>query len=405
MTMRMIRKIEKKNVIKRRLKVAAYARVSLDTDMLRHSLSEQVSYYNQLIQNNKEWEFAGIFADQGISGTSIKKRDEFNRMINEAKKGNIDIILTKSISRFARNTVDLLETVRMLKNIGVEVRFEKERINTFSKDGELMLSILASFAQSEAESISSNVKWAIQKKFENGKPMYNPMFGFDYKDKVFTINKEEAKIIKEVFKRFIAGESYTDIARAINKTDVRTRKGMRWNQLSIKDILRQEKYAGFSLLQKRFIESPLTHKSKRNKGELPQYIAEGTHPAIVSKDTFNKAKERIEYITANKVKCHKQSSWFTGLVKCPICGRSMIKINNSSLSCIGYRKNHTCENMETLLIKDLERVLKGVDLKKVDYIIFNKIRTTRFSRKGHSPADNNFSRNIKKGDFKIVWKH
>lgn len=284
--MKTIRKIEKKNVIKRRLKVAAYARVSLDTDMLRHSLSQQVSYYNQLIQSNKEWEFAGIFADQGISGTNTEKRDEFNRMFKKAK----------------------------------------------------------------------------------------------------------------------AGETYTEIAKAINKTNIKTRNGMAWNQLSIKDILRQEKYAGFSILQKRFIEDPLTHKNKRNKGELPQYIAEGTHPAIIKREDFDKAQKRIAYITGNKVKCHKQSTWLTGLVKCPICGRSMVKISNTTLCCRGNRALHNCVNRETLLIKDLEKITKDIDLEKVDRIIFKRVRTGKYDRSGHKPGDNNFDRKITKGDFEIKWK-
>lgn len=167
--MRKITKLERRTpALPSRKRVAAYARVSKDTERLMHSVSEQVSYYSKLIQKNPEWEYAGVYADKGITGTLTSMRDEFQRMLSDCEAGKIDIILTKSISRFARNTVDLLETVRHLKSIGVEVRFEKEKINTFSEDGELMLSLLASFAQEESMSISENSKWGIRKRFESG---------------------------------------------------------------------------------------------------------------------------------------------------------------------------------------------------------------------------------------------
>lgn len=384
-------------------RVAAYCRVSMDCDKLRNSFANQVSYYSDLIQKTPNWEYAGVYNDYAESGTGTIKRHGFNEMLEDAKAGKIDIILTKSISRFARNTVDLLNAIRELKNIGVEVRFEKENIRTLTSEGELMISLLASFAQNESEAISDNVKWAHRKRFQMGIPMKNKMFGFDYENKEFTINKKEADIIKLVFKKFLEGLSYTEIASIVNGLGMKTRKGYNFNQLSIKDILRQEKYAGFTLAQKRFIESPLTHKSKRNKGELPQYIIENSHPAIIDRKIFDKAQERIKYIHDNKSKCHKQSSWFTGLVKCPICGKSMIKINKTSIRCIGNSKNHTCDNMQTLKISELEDFVKGVDLKKVDHIVFNKIRTNRFSRKGYHPTKV-VPRNIKKGDFKIIWK-
>lgn len=167
--MRKISRIEPKlPVIQARKKVAAYARVSRDTERLMHSVSAQVSYYSALIQKNPEWEYAGVYADMGISGTDTSKRGEFLRMLEDCEAGKIDIILTKSISRFARNTVDLLETVRHLKNLGIEVRFEKENIHSLSEDGELMLTLLASFAQEESRSISENVKWGVRKRFQSG---------------------------------------------------------------------------------------------------------------------------------------------------------------------------------------------------------------------------------------------
>ncbi len=198
--MRTITKIEPTiPAIKARKKVAAYARVSVESERLNHSLSAQISYYNNLIQKNPNWQFAGVYADSGISGTSTNKREEFKRMIADCEKGKIDIILTKSIQRFARNTVDLLKTVRHLKNLGIEVRFEKENISSLSGDGELMLSILASFAQEESRSISENVKWATRKRFaqglNNGK--FN-IYGYRWEDEQLVIVPEEAVIVKRI---------------------------------------------------------------------------------------------------------------------------------------------------------------------------------------------------------------
>ena len=186
-------------VLKPRKRVAAYARVSMESDRLNHSLSAQVSYYSSLIQKNPDWEFAGIFADSGISGTGTAKRSEFQKMIAECDAGKIDIVLTKSISRMARNVVDLLETVRHLKSIGVDVWFEKENIRSMSADGELMLSILAGYAEDESRSISDNAKWAIQKKFERGEQWHTAAYGYRWDGKTFVINEEEAVTIRRIF--------------------------------------------------------------------------------------------------------------------------------------------------------------------------------------------------------------
>ena len=189
-------------------KVAAYARVSMQSERMMHSLSTQISYYSKIIQKNPDWEYAGVYADDFISGTNTVKRDEFKRMLSDCEAGKIDIILTKSISRFARNTVDLLETVRHLKSMGIEVRFEKENINSMSGDGELMLSILASFAQEESRSISENVKWGTQKRFEKGIPNGKfRIFGYRWEDDQLVIEPEEAEIVKRIFQNFLDGKS------------------------------------------------------------------------------------------------------------------------------------------------------------------------------------------------------
>lgn len=194
--------------IQRKKRVAAYARVSMETDRLNHSLSAQVSHYSNLIQGNPEWEYAGVYADRFISGTSTKKRAEFLRMIGDCEAGKIDIVLTKSISRFARNTVDLLETIRHLKSIGVEVRFEKENISSLKASGEVMLSILASFAQEESISISNNVKWGTRKRFECGIPNGRPrLLGYRWDGAHLVIIPEEAAVVKRIFQNFLDGKS------------------------------------------------------------------------------------------------------------------------------------------------------------------------------------------------------
>ena len=207
--MRTIRKIEQSIPnLRQRKKVAAYARVSVESERMHHSLSAQVSYYSRLIQKNPEWEYAGVYADYGISGTGIKKRQEFQRMLEDVEKGRIDIILTKSIQRFSRNTVDLLNTVRHLKEIGVDVWFEKENIHTMSGEGELMLTILASFAQEESRSISDNIKWRFHKKFEQGIPHAKFLvYGYRWEHNTLVIQPEEAKIIRKIFDDYLSGKT------------------------------------------------------------------------------------------------------------------------------------------------------------------------------------------------------
>ena len=384
-------------------RVCAYARVSLDTDSLEKSLSNQISYFNDLIQSNDEYEFVKIYYDDGISGTSLKKRVGFNQMLDDCRDGKIDLILTKSISRFARNTVDLLNVVRELKSLGIEIRFERENISTMSGNSELVLTILASFAQSEAESIGHNVRWAKRKGYELGKDQYRPTFGFDYENGEYKINEKEAKVVREVFKLFNEGLTYTEIAKVINKKGVLTRTGRKFNQLSIKDMLRQEKYIGASLLQKKYSVNPLTHKVIRNKGEMPQYYVEGMTPVIVSKKDFEKAEERIKFIHDNMSKCHKQSSWVTGLVKCSVCGQSFIKINDTTLGCIGHRKYHNCTNKEFLKIYNVSKLVKGLSLDKIKEIIYKKHRTARFNKKGIMIGAK-IIQPFDKGDFEIIWK-
>ena len=309
-------------MIQRRKRVAAYARVSMQTERMLHSLSTQVGYYSSLIQQNPEWEYVGVYADDFISGTSRGKRDEFNRMLADCDAGKIDIILTKSISRFARNTVDLLETVRHLKSIGVDVRFEKERISSMSGDGELMMALLASFAQEESRSISDNVKWGVRKRMQQGIPNGQfRVYGYRWENGEMVIVPEEAAVVKRIFQNFLDGKSRLETEREFAAEGITTRAGCRWVDSNLKVVLTNITYTGNLLLQKEFITDPISKHRRKNRGELPQYYVENTHPAIIDKATFDyvqqeMARRRELGPFANK---SLNTSCFTGKLKCPVC--------------------------------------------------------------------------------------
>ncbi len=315
-------------VLRPRKKVAAYARVSMETERLMHSLSAQVSYYSGLIQKNPDWEYAGVYSDDGVSGTGTAKRSGFRQMVEDCEKGKIDIVLTKSISRFARNTVDLLDTVRHLKDLGVEVRFEKEHISSMSGDGELMLTILASFAQEESRSISDNVKWGTRKRFEQGIPNGRfRVYGYRWEGDRLVIEPEEAKVVKRIFQNFLDGKSRLETEREFAAEGITTAQGCRWVDSNIKVVLTNITYTGNLLLQKEYIEDPITKKRKKNKGELPQYYVEGTHEAIIDMETFRYVQEEMARRKemgpfANKA---LNTTCFTSMLKCGKCGCSFVR--------------------------------------------------------------------------------
>lgn len=324
--MRTIRKIERSIPnLKKRKKVAAYARVSVDSERMHHSLSAQVSYYNSLIQKNPEWEYAGVYADYGISGTRIKKRQEFLRMLEDAEAGKIDIILTKSIQRFARNTVDLLRTVRHLKELGIEVWFEKENIHTMSGDGELMMTILASFAQEESRSISENVRWRIKKQFEQGNPNGRfRVYGYRWEGDKLVVVPEEAAVVRRIFQNFLDGKSRLETEREFAAEGITTRNGCRWMDSNIKVVLTNITYTGNMLLQKEYVTDPILKKRKKNRGELPQYYVENTHEPIIDKKTFDYVQQEMARRKELGALANKSlnTTCFTGKIKCGICGRS-----------------------------------------------------------------------------------
>lgn len=279
----------------RKLRVAAYARVSTEKDEQENSYETQIKYFTNLIKSNPNYEFVDMYADEGLTGTMVKNREAFNRMIDDAMNGKIDVIYVKSVSRFARNTVDLLCICRDLKSRNVNVIFEKENLELLSTSGELMLTIFASIAQEESRSISENIKWTIQKNYEKGiyHLPYNGFLGFekgsDGKPKVV---EKEAKIVRRIYKMFLYGFSVNAIAQQLTKEGIPTPRGKtEWPQSTIRSILTNEKYCGDARLQKRFTANFLDHKLVKNDGQLPSYYVTDDHEPIVSHEVFDMVQE------------------------------------------------------------------------------------------------------------------
>ena len=334
--MRKITKLETKNIELPKLKrVAAYARVSVERGRTLHSYSAQVSYYNELIQKNPEWEFAGVYSDLGISGTGIEKRNDFKRLLQDCEEGKIDIILTKSVSRFARNTVDLLKVVRRLKELGIEVRFEKEGINSLTGDGELMLSILASFAQEEVISTSNNIKWAIKKKFESGKPQCRyKIYGYRWDGDNLVIEPEEAKIVKLIFQMYLNKVSAERMEIELKEMGVIATNGGYFNIGTIRDMLLNITYTGNLLLQKSYTPNPLVRRKVKNNGELPKYYVENNHEAIIPMEMFIQVQEERKRRKAEGQRANfgKNITCFSCRVKCPLCGKNYMRNSRSKNS-------------------------------------------------------------------------
>ena len=325
----------------KRQKVAAYARVSSGKDAMLHSLSAQISYYSGMIQRNPRWEYCGVYADEDLTGTK-SERENVRRLIEDCKAVKIDIVITKSISRFARNTVTLLETIRELRDLGVAVIFEEQNIDTLTAEGELLLTLLAAFAQAESLSASENMKWRYRKGFEKGEVMgVRRLFGYEIEKGVFTIDEERAQIIRDIFDRFNAGESMESIARSLRESGVTGIHGGTILEPSVRSFLAQEKYTGNALMQKWYVNNHLEKKVKANRGELPQYYAEGTHDAIIDMETFAKAQERLQEIKKSyEGRAPQQRTVFTGRIICAKCGATFIRAWNKKRvwQCVTYKR-------------------------------------------------------------------
>ena len=318
-----VRKLPQAPRLEQPKKVAAYARVSTGKDAMLHSLSSQVSYYSKLIQEHEGWLYAGVYSDEALTGTK-ESRCGFQKLLSDCRAGKVNMIITKSISRFARNTVTLLETVRELKAMEVDVFFEEQNIHTMSTEGELMLTILASYAQEESLSASENQKWRIRKGFENGELLnWRFLFGYRISKDGIEIDEETAPIVREIFARVIAGESFGSISRDLNDRGFTCTLGGKWCAQRIRETVGNEKYTGNALLQKTYRNNHLEKKSCVNTGELPMFYAEGTHPAIIDKDTFDAAQMVLQKMKeAAKDRLRPQKSEFTGKIRCPFCGKN-----------------------------------------------------------------------------------
>lgn len=304
-------------------RVAAYARVSSGKDAMLHSLSAQVSYYSELIQNHEDWLYVGVYADEAKTGTK-ESRTDFQRLIEDCRAGKIDMVITKSISRLARNTVTLLQTVREFKALGVDIFFEEQNIHTMSSDGELMMTILASYAQEESRSASENQKWRIKRNFEEGMPWNGALLGYRLKNGRYEIVPEEAEIVRRIYAEYLSGSGYLTIAKQLNEDGIPTRFGRQWAQSVISKILGNYTYTGNLLLQKTFRENHITKKTRINKGELPKYHVENTHEAIIDADTFRAVQEeKTRRASHFKKKPAQRSTYpFTGLLVCENCGKN-----------------------------------------------------------------------------------
>lgn len=312
------------NPTPKRRRVAAYARVSTDYDEQAGSFDTQVSYYTEYISSHQDWTLVGVYADEGASGTSTSRRDGFRRMIADAMAGKIDLILTKSISRFARNTVDMLTNVRKLKEKNVEVRYEKENISTLDSSGELMITILSSISQEESHNISENIKWSISSYFANGNIMmgYGHFLGYERgEDGRPRVVEAQAKIVREIYRLFLAGYPYRRIAQMLTERGTPTPSGKTsaWNKETIRSILQNEKYTGSALLQKYYVPNFLAKRVVPNDGVKPKYFVENSHEAIISQEIFDLVQQEVA--ARNTSACgYGSKNVFTGRVFCGECG-------------------------------------------------------------------------------------
>ncbi len=370
--------LAKQKAVQRQLRVAAYCRVSTDDEEQLTSYEAQQEYYTDKIMTNKEWTMAGIFADEGITGTSARKRPEFLRMIRMCKQRKIDLILVKSISRFARNTVDCLNYIRTLKELGIAVYFEKENINTLSAESEMLITIMGAFAQAESESISANVKWGKRKAMADGKAIMQYKWLYAYKkgeDGTPEIIPEQAVIVQQIYKRFLSGASLRMIKEWLEQEQIPNARGeWGWTIASVRSILSNEKYCGDALLQKTFIQDCISKKVIKNTGQLPQTLVQNHHEGIVDRETFDAAQAEFARRNAGKSPSKKTSS--TGLTSyaskyalserlvCGECGtlyrrctwniRGKRKIVWRCVSRLDYGKKY-CHNSPTLEEEALQR--------------------------------------------------
>ncbi len=362
-----------------RIRVAAYCRVSTDDDEQLGSFESQKLYYEQKIASNKDWVNAGIFADEAVTGTKTDKRSGFQEMIAHCHNGEIDMILTKSISRFARNTVDTLNYVRILRDRNIAIFFEKENINTLDMNGELLLTIMSSLAQQEVESLSQNVKMGLQMKMKRGELIgFNGCYGYDYhtEDKSITVNEEEAEIVRMIYDMYLEGYGTTTIAKRLMELGIKNKKGeVSWHTHGVMGMIKNEKYKGDILLGKTFTTDPISKRRLANMGEENQYYLRDHHEPIVLREIWDKAEEirmkrsrnKVVETTGNRERYTRQYS-FSSMCECAYCGHKLTRRTRHSRSdyekpvwqCMNVTKNgiDNCPNCKAVD----EAILEGAFL-------------------------------------------
>ena len=363
-----------------KLRVCAYARVSTDSDEQFTSFEAQVDYYKNYIKARSNWEYVGTYADEGISGTNTKKRDGFNKMIEDALAGKIDLIVTKSVSRFARNTVDSLTTIRKLKDKNIGCYFEKENINTLDGGGELLITIMSSFAQEESRSISENVTWGQRKRFSDGKFSIAFKYFLGYErgpNGELKIVPEEAEIIRNIYGLYMQGYTVASIKNILEANNVKSPKGTeRWHNSTINSILRNEKYKGDALLQKSFTTDFLQKKHKKNEGEIAQYYVQGSHEAIIAPEEWDmvqvEMKRRSELGASYTSRCI-----FSSKIKCGCCGgfygSKLWHSNDKYRTTVWQCNNKYKKGKEKCLTPNLkEEQIKAAFLKAYNQIMVDK---------------------------------
>ena len=371
-----------------RIRVAAYCRVSTDDDEQLGSFESQKLYYEQKIASNKDWVNAGIFADEAVTGTKTDKRSGFQDMIAHCYNGEIDMILTKSISRFARNTVDTLNYVRMLRDRNIAIFFEKENINTLDMNGELLLTIMSSLAQQEVESLSQNVKMGLQMKMKRGELIgFNGCYGYDYhtEDKSITVNEEEAEIVRMIYDMYLEGYGTTTIAKRLMELGIKNKKGeVSWHTHGVMGMIKNEKYKGDILLGKTFTTDPISKRRLANMGEENQYYLRDHHEPIVSREIWDKAEEirmkrsrnKVVETTGNRERYTRQYS-FSSMCECAYCGHKLTRRTRHSRSdyekpvwqCMNATKNgiDNCPNCKAVD----EAILEGAFLDAFELLAGN----------------------------------
>jgi len=376
----------KKDEEQPKLRVAAYCRVSTDSDEQATSYEAQIEHYTSYIKSHPDWELAGIFADDGISGTNTKHREEFNRMIKSCMTGDIDMIITKSISRFARNTLDCLKYIRQLKDKNIPVIFEKEGINSMDAKGEVMLTIMASLAQQESQSLSQNVKMGLQYRYQQGEVQVNCSRFLGYtrgENNKLVIVPEEAEVVKRIYREYLEGASMLKIARGLMADGILNGAGNeRWHTSNINQILRNEKYIGDALLQKTYTTDFLTKKRVKNNGYVPQYYIEDNHDAIIPREVFMQVQEEmvrrrcVHTGQSGKKRSFSSNHCFSQIVICGNCGEIFKRVhwNNRGKRSIVWRCASRLEN--TGVFCDARTVLEST----IEQVLVTAINTTLKSR-------------------------